>query len=178
MKRYVYILGALVVVALLGLVVWRERALEERVSRLEAAAQKSETKFVEFQGHAYLAVANPMRWVQAKEYAEKLGGYLAVVTTDKENKFVADLMDSQSIYGAFWIGLSDEEQEGVWKWVNGEPYVENYFWEPGEPNGGRYENYVVIGHLSKYRWNDATDWARQPFVVEFDSIKNFKGLPK
>ena len=117
-----------------------------------------------------------MRWLDAKAYAEKLGGYLVVVTSEEENQFVSDLVRSKNMYQAFWIGLTDEAEEGRWKWVNGEPF-EYSSWESGEPNGGRGENYVNMGHVNPTKWNDANTWARHPFVVEFNSVKDVKDLP-
>lgn len=194
------ILGILAVVGvgLLAAIVWKMNGFEQRLSEMESRTVSLEPRLgavekqvkivdqrmvsleggsapVEHEGHAYLVISDPMRWVDAKAYAEKLGGYLVVVTSEQENRFVADLARSKKVYQAIWIGLSDEAVEGQWQWVNGEP-VSFTAWEPGEPNGGRGENYVNIGHASTYTWNDGSGWSRQPFVVEFNSIKDVKAV--
>lgn len=154
----------------LGVAEFRSKALEQRIMANEGVSSP-----VPYNGHAYLVISTMMRWVDAKVYAEKLGGYLVVVTSEEENQFVSDLVRAKNIYQAFWIGLTDETEEGRWKWVNGEP-LEYSSWESGEPNGGRGENYVNMGHVNPTKWNDVNTWARHPFVVEFNSIKDVKEI--
>ena len=72
-------------------------------------------------------------WLEAKSKAELrtyfgLQGYLTTITTEDESQLVGE--QSQ---GTGWIGASDEESEGVWKWVTG-PEAGSTFWF-GEENG-------------------------------------------
>ncbi len=196
--KITWVILTVVGVGLLAAIVWQMTKLEQRILALEGRtapveqrmsavegriptveqrvlALEGHLKPTEREGHAYVVVPTPMRWVDAKAYAEKMGGYLAVVTTEGENQFVVDLARSKNVHQAIWIGLTDEAGEGQWKWVNGEVF-EFSAWEQGEPNGGRGENYVVMGHLTPQKWNDGTGWARQPFVVEFNSVKDVKDI--
>lgn len=72
-------------------------------------------------------------WNNAKTAAENTTyygrrGYLATLTSQEE----ADFAGKQAS-GAGWIGGSDEETEGEWKWVTG-PEAGTIFWN-GEVNG-------------------------------------------
>lgn len=77
--------------------------------------------------------AQSITWSDAKIAAENLTyygreGYLATLTSQEEANFAG-----KQASGAGWIGGSDEETEGVWKWVTG-PEAGTVFWN-GEVNG-------------------------------------------
>ncbi len=58
-------------------------------------------------------------------------------------------------YESAYFGLTDSENEGVWKNVDGsEPKFIN--WSDGEPNNERgIENYAMFYYKSpEYKWND------------------------
>lgn len=84
--------------------------------------------------HFYEFVADEgITWAQARLLAENRTyfgreGYLATLTSREE----ADFAGKQAA-GAGWIGGSDEETEGEWKWVTG-PEAGTVFWR-GQVNG-------------------------------------------
>ena len=57
-------------------------------------------------------------WEEAQAYCESLGGHLATIGSAKENDTIFSLMKSQNVESAYF-GLTDSENEGIWKWVNG-----------------------------------------------------------
>ncbi|HJQ08212.1 MAG TPA: lectin-like protein [Candidatus Saccharimonadales bacterium] len=94
-------------------------------------------------GHMYEVVSSTGTWTAANTAASGLSkygatGYLATMTSDEENTFVADRLTT-----AGWMGASDSAIEGDWKWVNG-PESGTSFWSgtsTGSPVGGQYENW-------------------------------------
>lgn len=132
-------------------------------------------------GHYYLYEPSiGVAWNVAKSLAEGssyfgLKGYLATILSAEEAKLIGE----QSL-GTGWIGGSDAETEGVWKWVTGPEAgttMSYTFWNNGEPNNLGDEDYAHItqpGVGIRGSWNDLsitgdTSGNYQPkgFVVEF-----------
>ena len=129
--------------------------------------------FLPSTGHYYFYVPNPgISWTQARAEAEAqtyfgLQGYLATITTEEE----ATLAGEQSA-GTGWIGGSDAEIEGTWKWVTGPeagmifwigqfngsaPNNEYSFWNCAEPNNQGNEDYAHITDRSVAGCNNNSD---------------------
>lgn len=72
--------------------------------------------------HLYLYVQERKGWHEAKDHCAALGGHLVTIQVPSENKFVYDLAVSGNTDIGTWLGGSDEENEGTWKWVTGETW--------------------------------------------------------
>lgn len=126
----------------------------------KAAASKT------YNGHTYELYDLPMGWHQAKSFCEEKGGSLVCITSQAENDAVLSLA-SQGAAGWYWLGCTDEAEEGSWKWVSGEPF--SYAnWDPqaSEPSGGTGENYGMMVNRENPpnkqpgEWNDSADAPR------------------
>jgi hypothetical protein len=111
----------------------------------------------------FLATEGGLSWTDAELGAVALGGHLATINSQAEqdaiwNRWADNSWPSNP--ASLWIGLTDKDQEGVYKWISGE--AGTYFnWAPGEPNNlvNGNEDYVYMGgqYAATGKWNDYID---------------------
>lgn len=117
-------------------------------------------KAVYHSGSWFHVVLEEMPWKQARQKAEKMGGHLAIVKDAETDAVIVKLADGLLL----WLGATDEEVDGLWKWVDGEK-LDFKSWGATEPNGGRQENYLRLGVRGK--WIDVDERGGGNGVVGF-----------
>ncbi|MCR4846066.1 MAG: peptidoglycan DD-metalloendopeptidase family protein [Eubacterium sp.] len=99
------------------------------------------------------------------------GYHLATITSLDEHNFIMGLIDQLDVKSTgYWLGASDEEEEGVFKWYTGEVFSYNR-WPVGQPDNkdaddGGPENYLGIWSFGV--WNDWTEKTKLGYVLEKD----------
>ncbi|XP_066271448.1 uncharacterized protein [Branchiostoma lanceolatum] len=87
---------------------------------------------------------------EARQVCADDGGLLAMPKTSTATNFLVNAMGLSN----YWIGLSDQNTEGDWRWEDGTPHdktVDYNLWLPGQPGGRESENCVQAYPGS---WND------------------------
>ena len=123
----------------------------------------------------YALFYSSFTWKQAKAYAENLGGHLVTITSAEENEVVKQIFADSGL-SAVWLGATDSDSEGNWKWVTGEDFVYSDWGQIDansyEPNGGSKANYLVFYNAEymngSYKWDDTDSTTVQGFIVEFE----------
>jgi hypothetical protein len=111
--------------------------------------------------HAYVIVSQPVTWAAARDDCAARGGHLATITSAEEQSFI--VRESSQ---ALWIGGSDLEQEGTFRWVTGEPFAFTA-WVAREPDDYNGQSDCVNLGLDK-GWHDRICDEPNPYVCEFD----------
>jgi hypothetical protein len=136
---------------------------------MEAASRETPwpPEAVEFGGHRYMAYEEDVTWHEAKRRCEEMGGHLACIESPAEQGFVARLADGRYLY----LGATDEDEEGTWRWINGHPWGFTY-WMDGQPNNwGGDENYLAT--YDNAEWVDVAAegegfWMPFGFICEWE----------
>ena len=112
-------------------------------------------------GGEFILCIDEANWTDSQERCEDMGGDLASIASEADNKTIAD-----GVVNATWIGMNDFDVEGDFAWINGTA-VTYTNWNGGEPND--YNNnedctemIVFVG--SEGAWNDAFCEGEKDFV--------------
>ncbi|XP_068448752.1 CD209 antigen-like protein E [Clinocottus analis] len=121
---------------------------EDLKRKLSAFDQYLQPGWVYFYPSFYYISSNQTSWQESRDDCLQRGADLIIINSKEEQEFAI------KVQGRTWIGLTDGETEGKWKWVDGTALSTSY-WDSGEPNGGQKENCVELRFLkNKYSWND------------------------
>ena len=145
----------------LGLFLSAALLLIGRISAADTVVRRGEYKI-------YILGASNIGWFEAEAAAQAYGGHLVVVDDQDEQDWLQANIPAS---GEFWLGITDEGHEGVWKTVTGEdaPY---YHWGSGEPNnlykpGFGTENVGAFQRWTGGWWNDAlAGYHKMPGLTE------------
>ncbi|XP_072526462.1 C-type lectin domain family 17, member A-like [Salminus brasiliensis] len=106
--------------------------LQQELDKLQKSL--SEQKRNTFRGLTYfnfsLYYITPKKnWTESRKDCQERGTDLVIINSREEQEFI------NKEFGTFaaWIGLTDLETEGDWKWVDGSALTTK-FWANGEPN--------------------------------------------
>ena len=65
----------------------------------------------------YLWQNDPKNWTEAEQFCKDKGAHLASVTSLNIHNYIWSKIEPTG--SSFWIGGSDQEEEGLWKWSDG-----------------------------------------------------------
>ncbi|XP_076027219.1 uncharacterized protein LOC143016665 [Genypterus blacodes] len=112
-----------------------------------------------FQSSCYYVSKSKKNWKESRQECLRSGANLVIINSRAEQAFLKGLHD------LFWIGLSDLDNEGQWRWVDGTGLTDG-IWAPEEPND-EYGGEDCVELLQKFNaWNDASCSAMKHSVCE------------
>ena len=109
---------------------------------------------VEYGGHAYAVfdyedLGLKRSFDACEAYCEKLGGHLAVISSQEENDFLYDYVKHGASSYAFF-GYTDRESEGDWKWVDGSTSSYENWWKNGSAKENQPNNRNGKEHYAQF----------------------------
>ncbi len=124
----------------------------------------AEIPFVRENDSAYIIVEGPT-WEEAEANAVILGGHLVTINDEDENQWLVDNFPHETSWYTYWIGLNDENEEGVYQWSSGEEFSYSNWRPTSGPNristdkssiGPSYIEFQVndLNESKAGQWND------------------------
>ncbi|KAM6954794.1 uncharacterized protein PEZ65_023402 [Lycodopsis pacificus] len=133
--------------------------LTQEMDRLQRLCNQKKTcpeGWRRFNSSCYLLSTRSGSWEESRKDCRDKGADLVIIDSLQEQEFLSSVVTRRS-----WIGLSDRDDEGTWKWVDGTPLTEAY-WGLDEPNNGGGDPRsgeedcaeIVVGRNAEINWND------------------------
>ena len=119
-----------------------------------------------FGGNMYKIFEYPIDYQTAKALCEQLGGHLATVNTPEEDAALFNYLNGLGKRSCI-LGGSDVDEEGVWRWIDGDPLPDSY-WDAGEPNDGNGSGQDHLHYAANGKWDDIA-WSNI-FLCEWDNF--------
>ncbi|XP_056227533.1 C-type lectin domain family 4 member M-like [Seriola aureovittata] len=125
---------------------------EEIKTKLKIFDHYTQQGWLYFNHSVYYISSTNKSWQDSRDDCVQRGADLVIINSKEEQEFM------RQFKRITWIGLTDAETEGTWKWVDG-TLLKTSFWYTGEPNTyyGRDEDCGEIRFFrNKNNWNDIT----------------------
>ncbi|KAL6455503.1 hypothetical protein MHYP_G00360430 [Metynnis hypsauchen] len=106
----------------------------------------------------YISTEEKKSWSESRQDCIERGADLLIINSREEQDFIEKLRRGQKA----WIGLTDRETEGAWKWVDNSA-LSTAFWGHNEPNGAEDEACVLTGDKP----DPVNTWADYPCHFTF-----------
>uniref|UniRef100_A0A8C2AL50 C-type lectin domain-containing protein n=1 Tax=Cyprinus carpio TaxID=7962 RepID=A0A8C2AL50_CYPCA len=127
---------------------------ENLMEQIEQLNEENNDLWKCYKSSLYYLSSERKSWTESKRYCTERGTNLIIINNREEQEFVR----KWSVNNRVWIGLTDSDVEGRWKWVDGS-IPTSWFWMTAEPNGSRRENCALT---------IAAKWADHPCTEEFN----------
>lgn len=131
-----------------------------------------------FGDSCYTVIPTSATWPEAEAICEERDQHLVTINSVEENQFVYNLIaPTPEVSDLWWLGGGDEETEGTFEWVTGEPFVYTNWAQdnPDDDGWGLGEDYLAIGGPSAqsgpmqwidWQYEDDGSASTLPFVCE------------
>ncbi|XP_056148986.1 collectin-12 isoform X1 [Lampris incognitus] len=117
----------------------------------------------------YFSDNKKLNFEETKAFCANMTSSMLIINNNEEQQWVKRQIAGK---GYFWMGLTDIEEENVWKWVDGT--IPTYTkWKPGQPDNwahGHEEGEDCAGLIHEANWNDFFCTDRIGYICERTSI--------
>ncbi|NWZ03110.1 CLC4E protein, partial [Loxia curvirostra] len=102
-----------------------QQEVAELLCRALGSSRRCGPGWQQHSSSCYSFSLDTLSWGRARNACADLGAELAVVNDEEEQVF---LLENSNRSSSYWLGLTDLEQEGKWRWVTGQE-PQYIFWD-------------------------------------------------
>uniref|UniRef100_A0A8C1UDX5 C-type lectin domain-containing protein n=1 Tax=Cyprinus carpio TaxID=7962 RepID=A0A8C1UDX5_CYPCA len=119
--------------------------------------------WIYYQYHFYYMSTEMKSWTESRKYCTERGADLIIINNRQEQEFVKNISGGAYV----WIGLTNIDVDGSWKWVDGSTLT-SWFLLSGKPSYPRYENCArsCTSWWTGYSCNNALKWICERSILQ------------
>ncbi|XP_044222482.1 CD209 antigen-like protein D [Thunnus albacares] len=129
-----------------------------------------------FRCSCYFLSSESGSWSRGRQDCREKGADLVVIDSTEEQTFLSTFTEVETM---IWIGLTDRDKEGTWKWTDGTPLTLRY-WGSNQPDNGNgvpkvgEEDcaHIISGKNTEDNWNDLSCDASLVFSPHSHAVFN------
>ncbi|XP_048024785.1 CD209 antigen-like protein 2 [Megalobrama amblycephala] len=137
--------------------------LNKEKNELSKSLQEMD-EWIYYKSSLYFISTENKSWTESRRYCTERGADLIIINNREEQGFVKKISAGVNV----WIGLTDGDVEGRWKWVDSSTLTAG-FWASGEPNsyGGINEDCAVNYEpgWADYPCNHLMQWVCEKVII-------------
>ncbi|XP_053336235.1 C-type lectin domain family 4 member M-like [Clarias gariepinus] len=137
----------------------RDQVQRERNEFLRTLCNLEQTSC--FSSKLYFMSNEKKSWTESRQYCRERGADLVIINSREKQEFIANWLPGRQA----WIGLSDIDTEGEWKWVDGTRLTSGN-WANKQPDNYNNEDCAETGYPDGQHWNDRPCSYKQGWICE------------
>ena len=117
-------------------------------------------------GHCFFWPGLQMTWAEAEKFCNAKLCHLASVTNQEIHNFIRSKVNPENSASFFWVGGTDQEEEGEWKWTDGSDWsYTKWATQPKQPDDAHNDEDCLQITLNDFDgWNDINCGNNYQFV--------------
>uniref|UniRef100_UPI0037E71677 C-type lectin domain family 4 member E-like n=1 Tax=Semicossyphus pulcher TaxID=241346 RepID=UPI0037E71677 len=128
----------------------------ERLQSLSGQKKTCPSGWKMFRCSCYLFSTQSSSWEESRQDCSDREADLVIIDSSEEQEFLSKTIKQDS-----WIGLSDRDNEGTWKWTDDTPLTLKFWWSKqpdngdGDPRWGEEDCvHIITNEKLEENWND------------------------